>query len=68
MFESIDSSDFIKEYRSKCFVLGKKVTVLSDMPYEALAENVDKDGKLIVLKSDGKRVSLSTDEVSVLPS
>ena len=68
LFGNIDSSDFIKEYRSKCFVIGQKVWVLTEPPYEALAENVDKDGKLIVLKSDGKRVRLSTDEVSVLPS
>ena len=67
MFENIDSCDFIKEYRSKCFVLGKKVTVLTDMPYEALAESVDDDGKLIVVKSDATKIKLSTDEVSVLP-
>lgn len=67
LFRDIDKDDFMDEYRKKCFILGQKVTVLTSPPYDAIAENVDDDGKLIVVKPDGTKVKLSTDEVSVLP-
>lgn len=67
LFGHICSNSFMNEYRKKCFVIGQKVKVLTEPPYEAIAEDVDNDGRLIVKNGDGKRVKLTTDEVSVLP-
>lgn len=67
LFRDIDKNDFMDEYRKKCFILGQKVTVLTSPSFDALAESVDDDGKLIVVKSDATKIKLSTDEVSVLP-
>lgn len=64
LYPGVSESLFIPEYRQKCFVLGKKVNVLCEKPYEALALDVDENGALIV-ETEGKLVTLNTEEVSV---
>lgn len=64
--ESLPCADFLREYKERCFVLGKTVTVndFSGVNYTAKAIDIDEKGRLIVEKC-GKFAMLSTEEVSV---
>lgn len=45
---------FLREYRDRCFILGKQITVtslVSDEKYNATAVDVDRDGALIVKRT-----------------
>lgn len=56
----------LDEYRKRCFVLGRNVTVISrDGEYEAKAESIDGQGRLVVTYDCGKTAVLSNEEVSV---
>lgn len=66
---SDDAAGALKAYRSRCVTVGRPVTVLSPAgDYDALAEAVDDDFRLIVRTTDGQRAALSSGEVSVRPS
>lgn len=66
LYPGITSGSFIKEYRQKCFVLGKKVIVLGDNPFEAIAVDMTDSCELVV-ECNGVRTILNTEEVSVKP-
>lgn len=64
--ETLGAAAYMDEYRRRCFVLGKPITVLrGDEQYPAEAVGVDEDGGLIVRRPDGTREVLSSGEVSV---
>lgn len=59
------SGEYLIEYKRRCFILGKKVTVYSGLEeYEATALDITENGGLVVLKGGEKRV-VSSGEVSV---
>ena len=63
--EEILSGNYLSEYKRRCFILGKKVTVYSGLEeYEATALDITESGSLVVLKGEEKRV-VSSGEVSV---
>lgn len=62
----LPDASYLDEYRSKCFVLGKRIRVIgSTSEYEATALSVDDNGGLVVKTDDGKTLTLSNEEVSV---
>ena len=63
-FATMDSGDFLKESRRRSAVIGRKVTVLSDGRYTAVARGIDDDGHLVVETADGLK-TLHAGEVSL---
>ena len=59
--------DFIDEYRKRCFIIGRDVTVVKPGKGEwpAFAYDVDSSGHLLVEYSDGRREALSSGEVTL---
>ena len=63
-----DPAAFLDEYRRRCFVVGKPVTVHGiNETYDATAVDIDAKGALIVEKPTGERFVLNSGEVSVRP-
>lgn len=64
--KQIISRSFIKEYRRRSNVIGSEVTVYTaNGDYNAFAEDIDSDAKLIVKMPDGTVKKLDSGEVSV---
>ena len=58
--------DYLDEYRKRCFVLGKSLTVNKmGRKFEAKAVDIDDRARLIVEYEDGKREALSSAEVTL---
>lgn len=56
----------LDEYRKRCFILGRSITVVSrGGKYEAKAESIDERGRLVVVYDGGKTAVLSNEEVSI---
>ena len=75
LMDSIESRDFISSYREKSLVIGKSVKVFKGV-YKSLPEeelearparvlDIDDNGCLVVLYSDGTRESLTSGEITV---
>ena len=61
-----DGADvLLAEYRRRSCVIGKRVTVMSAMPFFAVAREIDDTGALIVEDGEGKMHRLSSGEISV---
>ncbi len=60
---------FLKEYREKSCLTGKKVKVIPvhKEEFEARVLEIDNDAHLVVVKDNGEKVSLSSGEVSIVP-
>lgn len=67
LYTALPDTAFMREYRALSLVLNRRVRVLAEPGFEALAEEIDEDGALIVRKDDGERVRLCAGEVSVRP-
>lgn len=65
LFETLPQRSFLPEYRKRSLVLGQRVTVMAQPPYEALAEEIDERARLVVRRHDGTRTVLSAGEISV---
>ena len=64
--QSMQSSQFLQEYRKRCFILGQWVQVVqSELSYRAKAIDIGSDGALLVEIADGARRRLQTGEVSI---
>jgi len=70
--DDIMSRSFFDEYRKRCFILGRQITVhpnLNDMSVRAIAMDIDEDGGLMIKYLDGPRQGetdhLTTGEVSI---
>lgn len=64
----LNDGSFLKEYKQRSCVLGKRITVLS--PSEAipaLAIDINETGGLIVQLSDGSKKTLQSGEISIRP-
>ena len=53
------------EYEKYCTNIGKRVNVLCDDGYEALAMGIDDSGSLVVLKDNGEKTAVFSGEVSI---
>ena len=61
-----DPSPWLTSYRTHCLTLGQPVKIIrSDRTYEAVAEDLDSQGGLIVRLPDGTQETVSSGEVSV---
>lgn len=72
VLEDLQSKTFLREYRTKCFVLGKNILVhpnLNDNAVKARAIDIDENGGLVVEYLEGRKArqmeTLTTGEVSV---
>ena len=65
LYTVLPDTAFMWEYRNLSVVLNRRVYVLAERGFEALAEDIDERGALIVRKDDGERVRLCAGEVSV---
>lgn len=67
--QHLDPGNFLKEYKSKCFILGKNITVYRGAEqYKAKAIDIGEKGELIVKKQDGTFSVLNSGEISIRPS
>ena len=61
-----DYESYVEKYRKRCFVLGKKISVLSDgVKKTATALDIDENCRLIVQYENGVTETLSTGEISI---
>lgn len=72
ILDDLDSRSFLREYRTKCFILGKNILVhpaVNSRPVRARAIDIDENGGLVVEYMEGRRMrqidTLTTGEVSV---
>lgn len=72
ILSSLGSAQLLREYRSRCFILGKNIRVhpnLQDASIRARAIDIDDNGGLVVEYLEGKKArqmeTLTTGEVSV---
>ena len=64
-YDTLDRRDFLKIYRERSIVTGKKILVVSaDKKIPATAIGIDGDCRLEVLYDDGRREFLSSGEIS----
>lgn len=64
-YQHLTERTYMAEYKRRSFLLGKEVHTLTDPPVIGTAVDVDEEGHLILEKTDGSRVVLSSGEVSV---
>ena len=72
ILENLDSMAFLREYRSKCFILGKNIYIhpnLDQRSIRARAIDIDDNGCLVVEYMEGRTMrqmeTLTTGEVSI---
>lgn len=62
--EQPQADAFLEEYRKRCFLIGREVTILPDNE-KALVLGIDDKVGLVVRRKDGTQTTLRTGEVSV---
>lgn len=72
VLKDLESMRFLREYRSKCFILGKNIYVhpnLDNKSIKARAIDIDENGGLVVEYMEGRKIrqmeTLTTGEVSI---
>lgn len=66
VYETVNPQDFISEYKSRCFVLGKEIRVYRGLDqYNAKAIDIDSQGALIIERPDGSKETLNSGEISI---
>ena len=66
VFHDLQTKCFLEEYRSRSFLLGERINIISSAGTEpAVALNIDNSGGLIVRTNDGRIKTLHSGEVSV---
>lgn len=66
IYKSDKLADFMDQYRSRSVVIGKKITVYcGNESYEAVAEDIEDNGGLVVADLDGKRHTLQSGEITI---
>ena len=72
ILEELDSMAFLREYRSKCFILGKNIYIHPNLDQRAIrarAIDIDDNGGLVVEYMEGRKMrqmeTLTTGEVSI---
>ncbi len=67
LFDNIDSSDILVEYKNRMFLMGKTVIVNAAEPFEALITDINEDFSLKLKLSDERVMNLSTGEIGIKP-
>lgn len=65
LYTRLPDTAFLKEYRARCITLGSRVLVPANAPYEAVAEDIDDAGALILRLDSGETRRLLAGEVSL---
>lgn len=66
--KNISSRAFLEEYKSRLFMLGKEINVITPTTtYVATATDIDDDAHLIVTLDNGEKRVLSAGEISIRP-
>lgn len=66
LLASLPETPFLEDYRARCFLTGREVTVLNPAgPYPALVLGVEDDFSLRVRRPDGREERLAAGDVSV---
>lgn len=66
IYNNFENSDFMKRYKRKSFILGKKINVIKgDKKTPATAIDIDDEARLLVEYETGERESLFSGEVSI---
>jgi BirA family biotin operon repressor/biotin-[acetyl-CoA-carboxylase] ligase len=67
---SSDSKTMLIEYKKRLMMIGKKIVVsrLNEPSFEAVAIDIDEEGRLIIRKGDGDVISLFSGEISIAVS
>ena len=66
--KDISSRAFLEEYKSRLFMLGKEITVITPTTtYVATATDIDDDAHLIVTLDNGEKRVLSAGEICIRP-
>lgn len=66
IYNNFENNDFMKKYKSKSFVLGKKINVIKgDKKTPATAIDIDDEARLLVEYENGERENLFSGEVSI---
>ncbi len=63
-FEYSNINDVISRYKKECITVGREVKIIAGSEFTAVAEDVEKDGCLIVRKN-GEKIKINSGEVSV---
>lgn len=66
-YKHLTERTFMTEYKRRSFLLGQQVRTLSEPVVTGRAVDIDEQGHLILECEDGRRVELSSGEVSVRP-
>lgn len=64
-FATLQSRNFLQEYKDRSIVLGRQVTVMAAQPYPAQAVDIDEEARLVVRLENGTLQPLSHGEISV---
>ena len=66
IYVNLAYADFMKEYKDKCFCLGREISVISgDTVRRGTAISVDKNARLLVKFSDNHEEFISSGEISI---
>jgi len=67
LYENLTEKSYLAEYKNASCMLGKRIEILSgNYKGFATAEDIDENANLVVSLPDGKRVCLSSGDVSIL--
>lgn len=65
-YNHIHDRSFVKEYKNRCFVLGKNISVINNTNSEkAKAIDIDEDCRLLVEYDSGEKQYLNSGEISI---
>lgn len=66
MYQNLDNTDYLDEYRKRCFVLGQKVSFTEkQQSIKGVARAIDDEGGLVVELNDGQMKTLRFGEISI---
>lgn len=64
LYDKMPSRQFLKEYRNRSMLIGKRVEILGNYPFSAQVLDIDGDCHLVVMDDSGEIKALSSGEVS----
>ncbi len=66
IYENLSEAEFMSEYKSKCFCIGKELSVISgDTVRRGTAISIDENARLLVKFSDNHTEFISSGEISI---
>jgi len=66
LYKNLSTASFMNEYREKCFILGKEISVISDESVrKGIAKAIDENARLEVEFSDNHIEFISSGEISI---